>query len=40
MFRELPDETFTVKVGLQKTDADYFVDDTEQVKHLLEKFAE
>ncbi len=40
MFRELPDETFTVKVGLQKTDAEYFVEDTIEVKRLLKKFAE
>ena len=40
MFRELPDETFTVKVGLQKTDAEYYVEDTAEVKKLLKKFAE
>jgi len=40
MFRELPDETFTVKVGLQKTDAEYYVEDTAEVKKLLKKFTE
>lgn len=40
MFRELPDETFTVKVGLQKTDAEYYVEDTAEVKKLLKRFAE
>lgn len=40
MFRELPEETITVKVGLRKTEANYFVEDTLQVKKLLERLAE
>lgn len=39
MFKELPKETISVKVGLQKTEARYFIEDTVQVKELLEKFA-
>ena len=40
MFEELPEETYTVKVGLKKTVANYYVDGTNQVKQLLESFSE
>jgi len=40
MFEELPKETYTVKVGLKKTVANYYVDGTKQVKTLLEDFAD
>ena len=40
MFEELPTETYTVKVGLKKTVANYYVDGTKQVKTLLNDFAE
>ena len=39
MFQDLPDDAFTIKVGLQKTAAKYYVDDTERVRDLLKKFA-
>ena len=39
MFRELPKQTISIKVGLQKTDASYYVEDTVQVKKLLQDFA-
>lgn len=39
MFEELPKETYTVKVGLKKTAANYYVHGTNQVKQLLEDFA-
>lgn len=39
MFEELPEQTYTVKVGLKKTIANYYVDGTNQVKQLLEDFA-
>ena len=40
MFQELPKETFTVKVGLKKTVASFYVDGTNQVKELLDNFTE
>jgi len=40
MFKELPEETYTVKVGLKKTVANFYVDGTNQVKKLLEDFVE
>ncbi len=40
MFKELPEETYTVKVGLKKTIANFYVDGTKQVKELLDDFAE
>lgn len=39
MFEELPENSFTVKVGLQQTLANYFVRDLEEVRVLLELFA-
>lgn len=39
MFQDLPDEAYTIKVGLQKTAAKFYVDDTERVRDLLKKFA-
>ena len=39
MFEELPKETYTVKVGLKKTVANFYVDGTKQVKALLQDFA-
>lgn len=38
MFQELPESAFTVKVGLQKTSAKYFVDGTKDVRKLLHRF--
>ncbi len=40
MFQELPDETVTVKVGRQKTQARYFLDSIGEVRGLLQKFVE
>ena len=39
MFEELPEHTYTVKVGLKKTVANYYVEGTKQVRKLLECFA-
>ena len=39
MFEELPKETYTVKVGLKKTVANFYVDGTKQVKDLLQDFS-
>ncbi|WP_378188385.1 bifunctional alpha,alpha-trehalose-phosphate synthase (UDP-forming)/trehalose-phosphatase [Aquimarina sp. W85] len=38
MFRELPNTAHTVKVGLKKTVAQYYVNDTNQVYELLKEF--
>lgn len=38
LFTELPDYTTTVKVGMNKTDAKYYLDNVEQVRELLEGF--
>ncbi|RAV28559.1 bifunctional alpha,alpha-trehalose-phosphate synthase (UDP-forming)/trehalose-phosphatase [Sinomicrobium soli] len=38
MFEQLPDEAVTVKVGIKKSGARYFVHDTEKVRELLEHF--
>lgn len=38
MFQELPDDTITVKVGSQKTQAKYYVDNVHKVRDLLAKF--
>ncbi len=38
MFQELPDSAITVKVGRQKTQAKYFVENTGQVRELLQSF--
>ena len=39
MFQDLPESAYTVKVGLHKTAARFYVDDTEQVRDLLQHFA-
>jgi len=38
MFKELPKISYTVKVGLKKTIAKYYVEDTDQVHELLKEF--
>ncbi|HET8854788.1 MAG TPA: bifunctional alpha,alpha-trehalose-phosphate synthase (UDP-forming)/trehalose-phosphatase, partial [Salinimicrobium sp.] len=38
LFTELPDDTLTVKVGLKKTSAKYYLRATENVRELLEQF--
>ena len=38
MFKELPETAHTIKVGLKKTVAQYYVDDTDQVHELLKEF--
>ncbi|AIZ43328.1 bifunctional alpha,alpha-trehalose-phosphate synthase (UDP-forming)/trehalose-phosphatase [Cellulophaga baltica] len=38
MFQELPKTAVTVKVGLQKTSAKYYVDGTKDVRKLLKRF--
>ncbi|MFI8606251.1 bifunctional alpha,alpha-trehalose-phosphate synthase (UDP-forming)/trehalose-phosphatase [Cellulophaga baltica] len=38
MFQELPKSAVTVKVGLQKTSAKYYVDGTKDVRKLLKRF--
>lgn len=40
MFNELPHSAITIKVGIKKTDAKYFIQDTQQVRELLKKFIE
>ena len=40
MFQELPEDSVTVKVGRQKTQAKYFVDNTKNVRSILKRFAE
>lgn len=40
MFQELPESSVTVKVGLQKTHAKYYVDGTKDVRKLLNRFIE
>ncbi len=39
MFQDLPDDSYSVKVGLQKTAARFYVDDTTRVRDLLNGFA-
>lgn len=39
LFTELPDHSTTVKVGINKTDAKYYVNNVEQVRELLAQFA-
>ncbi|GAB2773090.1 bifunctional alpha,alpha-trehalose-phosphate synthase (UDP-forming)/trehalose-phosphatase [Salinimicrobium soli] len=39
LFSELPDYATTVKVGMNKTDAKYYLENVEQVRELLEEFA-
>ncbi|RNL93360.1 bifunctional alpha,alpha-trehalose-phosphate synthase (UDP-forming)/trehalose-phosphatase [Sinomicrobium pectinilyticum] len=38
MFRELPEEAYTVKVGLKETSARYYIKDTDSVRELLKGF--
>lgn len=38
MFEELPENSYTIKVGFKKTKARYYVKDTEYVRDLLSKF--
>ncbi len=38
MFKELPENSFTVKVGLQKTQAKYYIESTKKVREFLAKF--
>ncbi|MFD1095679.1 bifunctional alpha,alpha-trehalose-phosphate synthase (UDP-forming)/trehalose-phosphatase [Salegentibacter chungangensis] len=40
MFRELPEEAYTVKVGIKKTSARFYVEDTKRVREILQKFIE
>jgi trehalose 6-phosphate synthase/phosphatase len=40
MFNDLPETAVTVKVGLANTAARYYVDDTDQVRDLLQAFLE
>ena len=40
MFESLPDETVSIKVGLQKTQAKYFVQGTKKVRELLKQFTQ
>jgi len=40
MFKELPESTYTVKVGLKKTIAKYYIDGTKQVRTLVKDFAD
>lgn len=40
MFRELPEEAITVKVGIKKTNARYYVKNTDKVRNILNSFAE
>lgn len=40
MFQELPEDSVTVKVGRQKTQARYFVDNTKNVRDILARLAE
>ena len=38
MFQELPESALTVKVGLKKTQAKYYVESTKRVRELLKEF--
>ncbi|MCC4211127.1 bifunctional alpha,alpha-trehalose-phosphate synthase (UDP-forming)/trehalose-phosphatase [Leeuwenhoekiella parthenopeia] len=40
MFQDLPEDTYSIKVGLQKTAARFYVDDTDRVRDLLKRFAD
>ncbi|UJH67732.1 bifunctional alpha,alpha-trehalose-phosphate synthase (UDP-forming)/trehalose-phosphatase [Allomuricauda sp. SCSIO 65647] len=40
MFQHLPKEAVTIKVGLKKTEAKYFVEGPQKVRELLKKFIE
>ncbi|UZO79994.1 bifunctional alpha,alpha-trehalose-phosphate synthase (UDP-forming)/trehalose-phosphatase [Aquimarina sp. ERC-38] len=39
MFKELPESTYTIKVGFKKTKAKYYVEGTKEVHQLLKDFA-
>ena len=39
MFQELPENSVTIKVGRQKTHAEYYVENTKKVRELLQFFA-
>jgi len=38
MFEELPRKSYTVKVGIKKTSANYYVNDTKRVREILKSF--
>lgn len=38
MFQELPESAITIKVGLKKTDAKYYVEGTKRVREVLKRF--
>lgn len=38
LFTELPDQTVTVKVGMNKTEAKYYLDNVDEVRELLHQF--
>ncbi|WP_081211569.1 bifunctional alpha,alpha-trehalose-phosphate synthase (UDP-forming)/trehalose-phosphatase [Salegentibacter sediminis] len=40
LFRELPEDAYTVKVGIKNTSAQYYVEDTKKVRAILRLFAE
>ncbi|MCM5663159.1 bifunctional alpha,alpha-trehalose-phosphate synthase (UDP-forming)/trehalose-phosphatase [Galbibacter mesophilus] len=40
MFEEVPEGSYTVKVGFKKTKAKYYVKDTKEVRNILSKFTE
>ncbi|QLE00146.1 bifunctional alpha,alpha-trehalose-phosphate synthase (UDP-forming)/trehalose-phosphatase [Galbibacter sp. BG1] len=40
MFEEVPDDSYTVKVGFKKTKAKYYVKDTQEVRTILNKFTQ
>src|SRR5680860_11498 len=40
LFKELPESAFTVKVGMKKTAATYYLKDTDKVRNLLSGFAQ
>ena len=40
LFRELPEDAYTVKVGIKNTSALYYVEDTRRVREILKLFAE
>ncbi|TDN83063.1 trehalose 6-phosphate synthase /trehalose 6-phosphatase [Salegentibacter sp. 24] len=40
MFEELPEDSITVKVGMKKTSARFYIEDTSKVRDILKRFAE
>ena len=40
MFEELPENSFTIKVGIRKTNARYFLNNQQQVRQLIKRFAD